>query len=66
MRKQVVVFVDVERHHSADGRDAVEPVQEEPLMFDGTPPSFDHELENFSSVKASTLRRTPVAIDWST
>jgi hypothetical protein len=32
MRKHGIVFVDVERHQPADGRDAIERVEEEPLM----------------------------------
>jgi hypothetical protein len=32
MRKHVVVFVDVERPQPADRRDAIERVEEEPLM----------------------------------
>jgi hypothetical protein len=42
MRKHVVVFVDVERHEAADGRDAIERVEEEPSLFQRTPPRFDH------------------------
>jgi hypothetical protein len=41
MWKHVVVFVDVERHEAADRRKAVERVEEEPLVFQGTPPGFD-------------------------
>ena len=33
MRKHAIVFVDVERDQSTDGRDAVQRVEEEPLMF---------------------------------
>jgi hypothetical protein len=33
MWKHVVVFVDVERHQPADGRDALERMEEQPLMF---------------------------------
>jgi hypothetical protein len=33
MRKHTVVFVDVERDESTDGGDAVQWVEEEPLMF---------------------------------
>ena len=33
MRQHAVVFVDVERHQSTDDRDAVQRVEEEPLMF---------------------------------
>jgi hypothetical protein len=35
----VVVCVDVERPESTDGGDAVERVDEEPLMFQGAPPA---------------------------
>ena len=42
MRQHAVVFVDVERHESTDGRDAVERVEEEPLMFERPPPRLDH------------------------
>ena len=42
MRKHAVVFVDVELHESTDGRDAVERVKEEPLMFERPPPRLDH------------------------
>jgi hypothetical protein len=66
MRKHVVVFVNVERHQPADRRDAIERVEEEPLMFQGTPPGFDHRVENVSSVKARRRRRTPVSINSST
>jgi len=55
MRKHPVVFVDVERYQSTDGSDAVERAEDEPLMFDGAPPRFDHGFENFSSVKANPL-----------
>ena len=65
MRKHAVVFVDVERHESTDGGDAVERVEEEPLMLQGAPPRFD-EFEKFSSVKASTRRSTPVETSAST
>jgi hypothetical protein len=44
MRKHVVVFVDVERHQPTDGRDAIERVEEEPLMFQRTPPRLDHRV----------------------
>ena len=44
MGKHAVVFVDVERHQPADGRDAIKRVEEEPLMFQGTPPGFDHRV----------------------
>ena len=44
MWKYVVVFVDVERHQPTDGRDAIDRVEEEPLMFQGTPPRFDHRV----------------------
>jgi hypothetical protein len=33
MRKHAVVLVDAERHQPADGGDAVERVEEQPLMF---------------------------------
>jgi hypothetical protein len=33
MRKDAVVFVDVERHQAMDGGDAVQRVEEEPLML---------------------------------
>lgn len=33
MGQDVVVFVNVERHQPADGRDSIERVEEEPLMF---------------------------------
>src|SRR5712691_3463330 len=42
MRKHAVVFVDVERDQSTDGGDAVQRVEEEPVMFEGAPPRFDH------------------------
>ena len=44
MRKHAVVFVDVERDQSADGGDAVQRVEEQPLMFQGAPPRFDHRV----------------------
>jgi hypothetical protein len=43
-------FVNVERDQSTDGGEAVQRVEEEPLMFQGAPPRFDHGVENFSSV----------------
>jgi hypothetical protein len=42
MRKDTVVFVDVERDQSTDGGEAVQRVEEEPLMLQGAPPRFDH------------------------
>src|SRR2546429_2732484 len=42
MRKHAVVFVDVELHESTDGSDAVERVEEQPLMFERPPPRLDH------------------------
>jgi hypothetical protein len=59
MWKHVVVFVDVERHQPADGRDAIELVEEEPLMFRERHQASIIEFEKFSSVKASRRRRTP-------
>jgi hypothetical protein len=44
MRQHAVVFVDVERDQSTDGRDAVQRVEEQPLMFQGAPPLFDHRV----------------------
>lgn len=44
MRKDAVMFVDVERHQPADGRDAIKRVDEKPLMFQGAPPGFDHRV----------------------
>ena len=66
MRKHAVVFVDVELHESTDGSDAVERVEEQPLMFERPPHASIMEFENRSSVKASTRRRTPVMINSST
>src|ERR1700676_1408410 len=60
MRNHAVVVVDVEGDRSTDGGDAGQRVEEQPEMFQGAPPRFDIELENFSSVKASRRRRTPV------
>jgi hypothetical protein len=40
----MVVFVDVEGYQPADGRDAVERVEEEPLMLQGAPPRLDHRV----------------------
>jgi len=40
MRQHAVV--DVERHESTDGGDAVERVEEKPLMFERPPPRLDH------------------------
>ena len=36
------MFVDVELHESTDGSDAVERVEEQPLMFERPPPRLDH------------------------
>ena len=44
MRKDAAVFVDVERHQSADGRDAIKRVEEEPLMLQRAPPGFDYRV----------------------
>jgi hypothetical protein len=66
MRKHAIVFVDVERYQSTDGSEAFQRVEEEPLMFEGAPPRFDHEFDNVSSRKAKTRRRTPVVIRSST
>src|SRR5206468_7863239 len=66
MRKHAVVFVDVERDQSTDGGDAVQRVEEQPLMFQGAPPRFDHRVRELQLVKASRRRRTPVWINSST
>ena len=42
MWKHLVVFLDVELDQSPDRGDAVQRVEEEPLMFEGAPPRFDH------------------------
>ncbi len=44
MWKHAVVFVDVERHQATDGGDAVQRVEEEPLMREGAPPRFNHGI----------------------
>jgi len=36
------VLLDVERDQSTDRGDAVQRVEEEPLVFQGAPPGFDH------------------------
>jgi hypothetical protein len=36
MWKHVIVFLDVERHQPPDGRDAIELVEKEPLVLQGT------------------------------
>src|SRR5712692_8341610 len=66
MRKHAVVFVDVERDQSPDRGDAVQGVEEEPLMFRERHHASIMEFENFSSVKAKTRRSTPVVIRSST
>jgi hypothetical protein len=48
MRKHVVVFVDAECHQPADGRDALERMQEEPLMFQERHQASIIEFENSS------------------
>jgi len=42
MGKHAVVLLDVERDQSTDRGDAVQRVEEEPLVFQGAPPGFDH------------------------
>jgi Inner membrane protein YgaP-like, transmembrane domain len=42
VRKHAIVFVDVESDQATDRTDAVQRVEEEPLMFEGAPPCFDH------------------------
>ena len=44
MWKDAVVFLYVERYQTADSGDAVERVKEEPVVFQGTPPGFDHRV----------------------
>ena len=44
MRQHPVVFVDVERDQSSDVGDAVQRVEEEPLMLEGAPPCLDHGI----------------------
>jgi hypothetical protein len=44
MRKHAIVFVDIERDQATDGRDAVQRVEEKPLMFQRAPPRFDHRV----------------------
>jgi hypothetical protein len=66
MRKHVVVFVDTDRHQPTNGRHVVERVEEEPLMPQERHEASIIEFEHFNSVKASSRRRTPVAINAST
>ena len=62
MRQHAVVFLDVERHQAPDRRDAVERVQEQPVVFQRTPPGLESsEFESFDAVMASRRRITPVA-----
>ena len=49
-----------------DRDEAVQRVEEEPLVFEGAPPRSIMEFENFSSVRAKARRRTPVVIRSST
>jgi hypothetical protein len=62
MRQHVVVLVDVERHQSADGRYAVDPVGTAIGASGNATRLSIIEFENFSSVNASKRRRTPVSI----
>ena len=66
MRNHAIVLVDVERDQSTYRGDAVERVKEEPLMFQGAPPRFDHGVRELRSVKAKTRCSTPVVISSST
>ena len=67
MRKDAVVFVNVERDQSTDGGDAVQRVEEEPLMFQGAPPRFDHGVRELQFRKgqdpAQQARGDQVIID---
>src|SRR5215469_16583163 len=42
MRKHAIVLLDVEPNQSTHRGNPIERVQEEPLMFQGAPPCFDH------------------------
>jgi hypothetical protein len=44
MWKYLIVFLDVERHQPTDGRDAIERVEEEPLMFSENATTFDRRV----------------------
>jgi hypothetical protein len=61
--KHAVVFVDVERDQSTDRGNAVQRVEEEPVVFRERHHASIREFENFSSVKAKTRRRTPLWIN---
>ena len=65
-KHNAIVLVDVEPDQSTHRGDAVERVQEEPLMFRQRHHASIMEFENFRSVKAKSRRSTPVAIRSST
>ncbi len=44
MRKHPVMFVDRARHQPMNGGDAIERVEEEPVMRQGPPPRVDHRV----------------------
>jgi len=56
MRKHAVVFVDVERDQSTDGRDAVQRVKEEPLVFRERHHASIMEFENLTVTISSIAR----------
>src|ERR1700737_3534164 len=73
MRKHPVVFVNVERDQSTDGGDAVQRVEEEPLMFQGAPPRFDHGVRELqfrkgqdSAQHSRVIRSSTWALTFST
>jgi hypothetical protein len=62
MWKHLVVFLDVEIDESPNGTDAVQRVEEKPLMFESASPRLDHGVRKLHSVHTKTRRRTPLAI----
>ena len=44
MRKMRVVLLDIKRYQFSDGADSIEGIQEQPLVFEGSPPGFNERV----------------------
>jgi len=44
VRKIRVVLLDIKRNQLFDGANSIEGIQEQPLVFEGSPPGFDERV----------------------
>ena len=59
MRQHAIVLVDVEPDQSMHRGDFVERLQEEPLMFQGAPPRFDHGVRELQVREGQNATQHP-------